>query len=81
GLPHPGYAGPPGPYRPSPGRPARDDTNPYKRLPLDDRSTAPTQTGRPLPPPRRPRGSGYRYGAPPPEEPPPPPPGPPPRPR
>ncbi|MEH6379542.1 hypothetical protein V7793_35170, partial [Streptomyces sp. KLMMK] len=78
------------PYRPSPGqpgqddsnpyrRPARDDTNPYKRPLFDDRSTAPTQTGRPLPPPRRSRGSGYRYGAPPPEEPPPPPPGPPPR--
>ncbi|WKU44236.1 streptophobe family protein [Streptomyces sp. VNUA116] len=80
GAAHPGLAGPPGPYRPSPGRPARDDTNPYKRPLLpDERSTAPTQTGRPLPPPRRPRGSGYRYGAPPPEEPPPPPPGPPPR--
>ncbi|GGX94224.1 streptophobe family protein [Streptomyces hiroshimensis] len=90
---HPAGAAPPGPYRPSPGppgqddanpyrRPARDDTNPYKR-PLfgprpDDPSSAPTQTGRPLPPPRRPRSSGYRYGAPPPEEPPPPPPGPPP---
>ncbi|MEV4925673.1 streptophobe family protein [Streptomyces roseoverticillatus] len=78
GAAHP-PAGPPGPYRPSPGRPARDDTNPYKRPLLpDERSTAPTQTGRPLPPPRRPRGGGYRYGAPPPEEPPPPPPGPPP---
>ncbi|MEV4505716.1 streptophobe family protein [Streptomyces klenkii] len=75
----PQAAGPPGPYRPSPGRPAQDDTNPYKRPLLpDERSTAPTQTGRPLPPPRRPRSSGYRYGAPPPEEPPPPPPGPPP---
>ncbi|MEU5190749.1 streptophobe family protein [Streptomyces klenkii] len=79
GHPHPQAAGPPGPYRPSPGRPAQDDTNPYKRPLLpDERSTAPTQTGRPLPPPRRPRSSGYRYGAPPPEEPPPPPPGPPP---
>ncbi|MEU8552051.1 streptophobe family protein [Streptomyces roseoverticillatus] len=78
GAAHP-PAGPPGPYRPSPGRPARDDTNPYKRPLLpDEHSTAPTQTGRPLPPPRRPRGGGYRYGAPPPEEPPPPPPGPPP---
>ncbi|MFF7728147.1 streptophobe family protein [Streptomyces sp. NPDC008001] len=79
GMSHPDAMGPPGPYRPSPVRPARDDTNPYKRPPTDDRSTAPTQTGRPLPPPRSPRSSGYRYGAPPPEEPPPPPPGPPPR--
>ncbi|MEU5421183.1 streptophobe family protein [Streptomyces sp. NPDC001407] len=72
----------PGPYNPSPAhRPARDETNPYKRdvghphpgPSADNPYTAPTQPAMPKPPPRpRPR-RGYGYGAPGPEEGPPPP--------
>ncbi|MCD9142366.1 streptophobe family protein [Streptomyces albireticuli] len=83
---YPALAYLPGPYNPSPVyRPAHDDTNPYKRpdprQPLDDRSSAPTQTGRPVPPlrPRRRSRGGYAYGTSMPDGGPPPP-GPPPAP-
>lgn len=80
GRTYPDLAYLPGPYNPSaPYRPARDDTNPYKQLPFDDRSSAPTQPGRPIPPlrPRRRPGGGWAYGTSMPDEGPPPP-GPPP---